>query len=63
MATQMIDGNAKQENEAKRILEWIGRLREFAEYEARRRVRMSDLDARQIDDAIRFGKSNANDTD
>ncbi len=59
IAIQMRGGDERQRREAKRILEWAGRLREYAAAEAPKRDQISTLDAEQIDDAVKSGGRDA----
>ena len=59
IAIQMLGRDERQRREAKRILEWTGRLREYAAIEAPKRDQISNLDAEQIDDVAKSGGRDA----
>ena len=60
LSGQGLKGNEQQSVEAKRVLEWVGRLREYAATAAPGKDQISQIDAENIDDAAKAVSQQAN---
>lgn len=60
LSGQGLRGNEQQSVEAKRVLEWVGRMREYAATAAPEKDQISQIDAENIDDAAKAAGQQAN---